>query len=197
MYNKIDLAILAGGNATRMGFHKGNLTIGDKTFVDNIIHTIGDRFDNVNVIDNGQQANRILGVNYYSDPLKTKQKSALLGIYSALYYSENPQTFIIGCDTPLVNPEIIDYIITQRHKGDIVICMGGGMFQPLYGIYNKIILPRVKECLLQDLHKILILYEEFDTFYIPEEELQAIDPKMEFVKNFNTYEDYVEFFKSK
>lgn len=190
MYQDLDLTILAGGGSTRMGVHKGNLKLNDKTFVDNIVSSIGDLFQNINVIDNGLQANKIEGVNYYHDSLLIENKSSLLGIYSALYYSKSPQTFIIGCDTPLTNPCIIEQIIANRYKGDIVVCMAEGRFQPLYGIYHKKIIQRVKENLLMDLHKITIILDELNTYYIPEEELRKIDPKMEFIKNFNTYQDY-------
>ena len=193
MYKDLDLAILAGGGSTRMGIHKGNLMLNNKSFVDNIIDNIGGLFQNVNVIDNGLQANKVPGVNYYNDPLKINNKSSLLGVYSALYYSKNPQTFIIGCDTPLVNPKIIHHIIANGHKGDIVVCMAEGRFQPLYGIYNKKILPRVEGNLLKDLHKLRIILDEFNAYYIPEDELKGIDPKMEFIKNFNTYGEYEEY----
>ncbi|SHK05676.1 molybdopterin-guanine dinucleotide biosynthesis protein A [Anaerobranca californiensis DSM 14826] len=190
MYKDLDLAILAGGGSTRMGIHKGNLTIDGRSFVDYIIYEIGHLFANVNVIDNGLQNTKLPGVNYYNDPLILQTKSSLLGVYSALYYSKNPQTFIIGCDTPLVNKKIVEYIISQRDRGDIVVCMAKGRFQPLYGIYNQKILPRVKETLLQDLHKIKIILDEFNTYYIPEEELRKIDKEMDFIKNFNYFSDY-------
>ncbi|SES80727.1 molybdenum cofactor guanylyltransferase [Anaerobranca gottschalkii] len=195
MYKDLDLAILAGGGSTRMGLHKGNLTIEGKSFVDHIISTIGPLFANINVIDNGLQNTKVFGVNYYNDPLQISTKSSLLGVYSALYYSKNPQTFIIGCDTPLVNPKVVEYIISQRDKGDIVVPIANGRFQPLYGIYSKKILPRVKETLLQDLHKIKIILDEFNTYYIPEIELKKIDPDLEFIKNFNYFSDYQQYLK--
>ncbi len=190
-HDKISLTILAGGESTRMGVHKGNLTMDNKTFVDHIIYNIGYLFSQVNVIDNGKQITRIPGVNYHHDFLKIRSKSSLLGIHSALYYSATPKTFILGCDTPLVNTDVIKYILEHQRQGDIIVPMAEGRFQPLYGIYDKLILPRVEETLLKDLHKILIILDEFNTYYIPEEKLKAIDPSLKFIKNFNSYTDYL------
>lgn len=196
-YLDVDLCILAGGSSTRMGQHKGNLKIGDRSFVDHIISTIGHLFSSINVIDNGLQHTKMDCVLYHHDKLSIASKSSLLGIHSALYHATTQQSFVIGCDTPLVNPEILEYILSQKDKGDIVVCMAEGRFQPLYGIYNKRILPRVEETLLQDLHKIKIILDEFNTYYITEDKLQEIDPHMEFIKNFNTYAVYSKYIAQK
>lgn len=190
MHIDVELSILAGGKSTRMGVHKGSLSLGEKNFVDHIIDNIGHLFSSINVIDNGLQQTKIPGVSYHGDALKIASRSSLLGIHSALYHSRASQTFILACDTPLVNPKVVEYIISQKDKGDIVVCVADGRFQPLYGIYHKKVLARVEETLLQDLHKIKMLLDEFDTYYIPEQELMEFDPEMNFIKNFNTYSDY-------
>ncbi|WP_353893761.1 molybdenum cofactor guanylyltransferase [Proteinivorax hydrogeniformans] len=189
-YNDIELCILAGGKSKRMGAHKGNLKIGKKDFVEHIINDIGDMFAAINVIDNGQQQKKLPQINYYHDKIKLPEKSGLLGLHSALYYTSSEHCFILSCDTPLVNRQITDAICQKRKQADIIV-PHLDRINPLYGIYRKkSALPLAEKILQGNDHWLTGMLKTLPTHYIKREVLTQIDPELKFAKNINTPSDF-------
>ncbi|WP_350344149.1 molybdenum cofactor guanylyltransferase [Proteinivorax tanatarense] len=196
-YLDVELSILAGGKSSRMGSHKGNLKINNKDFVTHIVNEIGDMFSAINVIDNGQQKTKLSHVNYYHDKINLPKKSGLLGLHSALHYTKSKYCFIISCDTPLVNRQIINIICQNKNKADAVI-PELDKINPLYGLYRKKPALSLAEDILQGSdHWLMKMLKVLPTYYINQEKLKKIDPNLSFGSNINTPNDYEKWVKTK
>jgi len=61
------------------------------------------------------------GVKLIPDLIKTKGKNSLVGIYSALMTANFSDVFIVACDMPFINRDLIEYMIMKKSEEDVLI----------------------------------------------------------------------------
>jgi len=135
MYTDITGIILAGGKSTRMGANKSFLKIGEQTVIERITYLMNSVFANVIIISNTPDEYTFLNLPIYEDVYKGK--GPLSGIHSGLKNSDTQKNFIISCDIPLMNKEMIEYIVNYKTNKSITICKANGFLQPFAGLYDK------------------------------------------------------------
>lgn len=178
MHQDITGVILAGGKSSRMGVNKSFLKIGDKTIIERTRDLMETLFQDNFIITNSPEEYESLGMPVFTDIIKGR--GPLSGIHSGLVNANSKQIFVISCDLPLMNQELINFIINYKPDADIKICQAAGFTQPLIGLYNKIILKalevylrnwetittsgcRIKNFILQTSHQIIL--PENESFY--------------------------------
>ncbi len=143
MYSDITGIILSGGKSLRMGTNKSFLRIGDKLIIERIVSLMKSLFDKVIIITNSPEEYKFLELHIYSDIYVGK--GPLGGIHSGLVNSKTEKNFVISCDVPLMEKEMIEYIVNYKTDAPIVFCEAAGYHQPLVGLYNKTVSFQIEE----------------------------------------------------
>ncbi len=145
MYSDITGVILAGGKSSRMGTNKSFLKIGNKFIIEIITELMSSIFQKNILSTNTPDEYKFLNLLMVEDIFK--YSGPLAGIHSALLKSSTEKNFIISCDLPLMNREMIDYIVNFKTDCKIVIPRAAGYLQPLIGIYHKSLLLEIENIL--------------------------------------------------
>lgn len=134
--------ILAGGKSSRMGTNKSFLKIGNQTIIERIVDLMNSIFSEVILITNSPEEYKFLNLPLFEDIYRWK--GPLAGIHSALVHSTTEKIFVLSCDVPLMSKEMIQYIVEYKSDKPIIFCEAAGHYQPLVGVYSKVILNEVE-----------------------------------------------------
>ena len=180
--------ILAGGKNSRMRTNKAFLKIDGTCLIDNILAVYQTIFSEIIIVTNDP-----LSYTEFSETLVVtdiyKEKGALGGIYTGLFYATYDYSFIAACDMPFLNEDFIIYLTEQTDKFDIVVPQLSEGFQPLHAIYSQNCLSHIKKLLIADKLKITGFYKEVRLLSIPEEKIKPFNKDGRLFLNFNTPED--------
>jgi molybdopterin-guanine dinucleotide biosynthesis protein A len=180
--------ILAGGKNSRMGTNKAFLEIDGTRLIDNILAVYQKIFSEIIIV-----ANDPLSYTEFPETLIVtdiyKDKRALGGIYTGLFYATHDYSFVAACDMPFLNEDFIIYLTGQAGKHDIIVPKLSEGFQPLHAIYSRNCLPHIKKLLIADKLKIAGFYKEVRLLRIPEEKIKPFNKDGRLFLNVNTPED--------
>jgi molybdopterin-guanine dinucleotide biosynthesis protein A len=180
--------ILAGGKNSRMGINKAFLEIDGTRLIDNILAVYQKIFSEIIIVTNDP-----LSYMEFSDTVLVtdiyKEKGAVGGIYTGLFYATYDYSFVAACDMPFLNEDFIIYLTGQIRKHDIIVPELSEGFQPLHAIYSRNCLSHIKKLLISDKLKITGFYKEVRLLSIPEEKIKPFNKDGRLFLNFNTPED--------
>lgn len=176
--------IFAGGKSSRMGKDKALLAYGkydsmaeyqyrklEKLFSQVYISAKSDKFDfDANVITDGYEAS-----------------SPMVALVSVLEKLNESAVFVLSVDMPLVDASVVSQLLKQYEestiKPDILIAKSKKGMEPLCAIYSQSILPKAKNLLRENVHRMHTLLD------IAVVEVLFFDNQEKFT-NINTPEDY-------
>ncbi|MCP5064019.1 MAG: molybdenum cofactor guanylyltransferase [Ignavibacteriae bacterium] len=127
--------ILSGGKSSRMGTNKSHLEINGKTLIERTVQLCNSLFDETIIITNNENEYKNLNVKCYKDIYPNF--GPLSGIHSGLVNSKTENNFIISCDMPFVNGEIIDFLIKYNSNKQIVLPKVKKDIYTMCGIYKN------------------------------------------------------------
>jgi molybdopterin-guanine dinucleotide biosynthesis protein A len=113
----------------------------------------------------------------------------LMGIYSGLRVIEASHAFVCAVDTPLLQPALLTFLLTQCCADTLVVPVVDGLPQVLLALYPRALLSLIEERLQAGRRDPRSLLEVAATRYIPEEQLRQVDPCLYSFLNVNTPED--------
>ncbi len=137
--------VLGGGKSKRMGRTKAFLPFQNTTMIEHVLNIVRELFDETFVVANQPELYEDLAVDVVKDILP--HRGPLGGILSGLLVSSNPYAFVIACDMPLVQKEIVEEIVSRRHGNDVVVLAHQQGIEPLLGIYSKNCIKQLEESL--------------------------------------------------
>lgn len=155
--DELSIAILCGGKSTRFKKNKADYFITTNLVFQNNINNLGKLTDDI--FFQGSLSNKYCEQKVYCDIVKNK--SALGGICSALINAKYMKVFIVACDMPNVNPNIIPELKKHVEGYEIVVPRWeNGYYEPLCAIYSKSVLSFIKKMLENNDLKISNLFEK-------------------------------------
>jgi len=188
--SKICAAILAGGKSSR--FLSGDKALAmwkNKTIIETEIEILKEIFEYVFIISNYSDAYKKLGVEIFKDIYPAR--GPLAGVHSALVNAKFDRVFIVGCDMPLLNRDLISWMNRINTWAPIVIPSLKKGLEPLHAIYHKSLVPIIENFLLRSKKTMglqalinLLPYKE-----IKEEKIKLFCPKLLCLKGINTKEE--------
>ena len=184
---KVSLIVLAGGESRRMGFPKPLLLINRKNTVEIIIERLKILFSEIIVVGKGKQ--RIYGKEFIFVEDLYEYRSPLVGIYSGLKASKNQLNFIVACDMPFVNKNLVKYMLKITGDYDVVVPVVRGYFEPLHAVYTKNIINVIEEEIERGNFKVTSFYKRVNVKEIPENIVRKYDPELMSFINLNTPKD--------
>jgi len=180
--------ILAGGKNSRMGTKKALLTIDGVRLIDKIFNIYQEIFPEIIIVTNDSLAY----TDFFAATVVTdiyKEKGALGGIYTGLFFASYDYSFVAACDMPFLNKDFIIYLTEQVDKYDIVVPQLSDGFQPLHAIYSRNCLTAIKKLLTADKLKITGFYKEMRLLSISEEKIKPFNKDGKLFLNINTPAD--------
>lgn len=183
---KFTVAIIAGGQSSRMGRDKAFLKLGGATLIERVMAASADLGQSETIlIANQPDDYRHLGLPMYTDIYPGK--GSLGGIYSALARATNPAALVLACDMPFIKTDLLRFMIAQFDKEtDIVVPRVKGYPQGMLAIYRKTCLAPIRARLDDNRLKIIGFYSEMRVTYLDEADYAPYDPEGRSFTNLNT-----------
>jgi molybdopterin-guanine dinucleotide biosynthesis protein A len=190
---QISCIILAGGKNARMGREKAYLRIGERTIIEEQSDALSRIFDEIIIVANSQNYFENIDVKVVTDIIP--DSGPLGGLYSGLAVSSNIHSFLLACDMPFINLQLIDYMIKQIGENDIVIPVSSKGIETLFAVYSLNCLETIRRQVEFKNLKLLDILTFFKVRYISQEEVEKFDPKEFSFFNVNSPKDYEEALK--
>ncbi len=184
--------ILCGGKSSRMGTDKGLLKLEAKTWA----QTAVDKFSELNIpvklsVNKDQYAEycSVFSVEeLIIDDESLSLHGPLLGLLSAHLKNPKDSIFLLACDMPLMETEVLKELLKQCNEnanGDAFVFTNEGEPEPLCGIYKSAGLSEVLKMLHSgqlSKHSMKFMLEHINTFSFPLREEQK-----KCFRNFNAH----------
>jgi molybdopterin-guanine dinucleotide biosynthesis protein A len=121
--------------------------------------------------------------------------SALAGMMTGLSYATGKYSVVLPCDSPLVSPELVDYLFEQSVGSDAAVPRWPyGYVEPLHSVYRvSSSLENGKRVLAEGKYDFRSLIETLGSvLYVPIESLGSLAPGLKTFFNINSPEDLEE-----
>jgi len=177
--------ILVGGKSSRFGRDKVITPIGDKPLIEHVMDVIRPIFDEVILI--GHTRDNLDTFTIQKDIMPGL--GPLGGIYTALNVSKTPYCFVFAADMPNLNRGLIEHMGSKAEDQDVILPVWSMGREPLHAIYNRRVIPIIKELLEKNNLKVFNLLSRVNTMKITEDTIRSYgDPEVIFA-NINTIHD--------
>jgi molybdopterin-guanine dinucleotide biosynthesis protein A len=200
---KFSIVILAGGQSRRLGVDKALISLKEKPIIVRTIENIYSKSDDILIVTKSEKRAKNIE-QILEEPVKViwdeepSFETPLIGALSGFKGALNDNILLLGCDMPLINPEVIDLIIgcyseVSAKYFAVVPQHPSGYIEPLCAIYRKE--PAIKaltQCLEEKSFKLKCFIDYIPTVYfLPIKELLNKDPELLTFYNVNTRDDLV------
>ncbi len=189
MTEDVSIAILAGGQSSRMGRDKSFVELMGKPLIAHVIERVRQLSLPMMIIANQPESYQAFGLPVFTDVLPNR--SSLAGLYSAIYHSPSDYTLCVACDMPFLNPALLTYMIGLSTGYDAIVPIIGDHPQGLHAIYRKACLAPMLQHLEQNHLRIRDLYVLINTCRVDEDTLRQHDSNLDSFINVNTPEALV------
>lgn len=183
--------LLAGGKSRRMGKDKRNLILQGETLFDRALDVLVETFKEVMVVlgadDFPVKYDKVRVVNDL-----IPNRAAAGGLYTALYYAWTPRVFVVACDMPFLNPEVIRYMASHSLDADITLAELAHGLQTMHAVYSKSCQPHLELMVKSENLRVQSLLDvsSLQIRKIPESDIFPIDKHLRSFMNLNSPADY-------
>lgn len=184
----LTIALLAGGQSSRMGQDKAFVRVTHRPILEEIIEQVHGLADETVLVTNRPEAYQHLGLPLFGDVWP--DKGALGGIYTALSVAAHPHVLCLACDMPFVSRPLLEWLCSLREAADVILPRLNGEAEPFRAVYAKAAcLPPIHASLSENRMRIISFLGAVRVRYVDEPELQQFDPTLRSFFNINTPAD--------
>ena len=173
--------ILCGGQSRRMGRDKGSLIIKDKPMIKYILSTLNNEIDEVIIVLNDVERidkyKKFIDSKDYNYTLKfaedkIKNKGPISGILTGLENISTDYAIVFPCDNPFVTKNTIQTLFNEIGENVQAVVPYHDeknklkTSEPLHSIYNKNIIPTIKDLISKDSLHIKGVIEKIETKFV-------------------------------
>ncbi len=182
---KATAIIMAGGGSVRMGRDKSMLPVGTEPMIGHIVNQLRPHFSQILISSDDVSKYEFLDVEVVPDEIAGC--GPLGGIVSALKVSVNEVNFVIACDIPEVDIDLVKTMAREGRSYEAVVPKAGpSRYEPLFAVYRKDVVGRFEGALESGQYRIMDALGNCNVKFV------EVD-RTEVIKNLNTIEDYEEF----
>ena len=181
---QITSIILAGGKSRRMGTDKALLELEGKPLLEKAIG-ICKAFSSKILISSNNLEHGIFGLPVVRDEIENC--GPMGGVYSCLKKSESNWNFIISVDSPFVEPEFLEFLISNIKEYDAIVPVSSKGEEPLIALYNISSLVELKKMMETGNFKMQNFIHSVSTNWIDAQSWEKRYPKLFY--NLNRPED--------
>ncbi|OGC04295.1 hypothetical protein A2276_06820 [candidate division WOR-1 bacterium RIFOXYA12_FULL_43_27] len=185
--------ILAGGKSLRFGEDKAFVKIGEgedlypRFLIEIIIGLLARLFDKVIIVTNYPEKYKNYPVEIVVD--RIRGVGPLGGIHAGLLASDTEHNFIMACDMPFPQAELVRFLGSRAKNQDLIIPKRGEGFEPLFSVYSKNCIAAIERQIKTGNYKIQEMFSGLDVEFVEEEDLRRFDPALISFLNLNTKKD--------
>ncbi|MFQ6091745.1 MAG: molybdenum cofactor guanylyltransferase [bacterium] len=179
--------IMAGGDNSRISTNKALLTLHGRPIIADTLDTLAPIFEEILIVTNRPQEYTFLNTEAVKDIIP--RKGPLGGLYTGLTVSKNRYNFVVACDMPYLNPDLILYLLDRSEGFDVVVPQLEAGLEPLHAVYSKACLEPILTHLIEGDLKVQSFYGEVRTEYVQQREIERFDPELRAFFNINCRED--------
>jgi len=187
----INCIILAGGKSTRFGHDKVLERIGNTSLLEQVISHIDPICKDIIIVTAKGRAFAQLAnhpkIKVVGDIFPGQ--GSLGGIYTGLVNSESFYNLVVAADMPLLNEDLLRYMIKVANGYDFTLPRVGNWYEPLHAIYSKNCIDPIKSILEQGKKVIVELFDYVKVRFVDAKEIDKYDPRHLSFVNINTKED--------
>ncbi len=178
-----DAYILAGGESRRFKMDKSLAKIGNQTLTEILFERLNPIFDRVFIVG---KKNKFGKLPFLRDQFEIQ--CPLNGIVTALQHSDGKWSFIIACDLPLIQIEVIHYLYQNiTEKENAILPTTGGKIHGACAFYHSTALPIFLDSMKSGNYS---LYKNFSV--MNSKIIEMPDKYQSQFLNINRYEDFIE-----
>ena len=183
--------VLAGGMSRRLGRDKAVETIEGQSLISRVLDSLSPVAQELVVVVNNHEREEelalpdsvVVAVDIYPDT------GSLGGIFTGLSASGNEWGFVVACDMPFLNLDLLEYLLSQRGGHDIVVPVIDHRPEPTHAAYSKVCLPAIETRLRANDLKIAKFFDDVRAKYVSQRNVEDLDPGGLSFFNVNTEED--------
>lgn len=187
--------ILAGGKSRRMGSHKALLRFGDKTFIEHQVAVLSKIFDEILISANERSLYKNLNLTIVPDIIP--EKGPLGGITAGLIRATSSHAFVVACDMPFLNEEVILYLKGLIDTYDVVVPQTSRGLEPMHAFYSRDCIEPMQRCIQEGRLRIIDFFSEVRVRVVGAEEFAGLDTSARSLVNLNTAEEYKHYCNNK
>jgi len=186
----LSLAILAGGNSLRFGDDKALVPLNGKPLLAHVLERTAGLAAETFIVTNRLGAYEQFKQRLVGDLLPGR--GVLGGLYTALYYAAQPWLLALACDMPLVNRELLAYMLTLTGDVELVVPVVHNLPEPLHALWSKACLGPVREALDRGERRLVSAFLAVKVREVSQAEVEAFDPEHLSFLNVNTPDQLAE-----
>ncbi|MCA9957040.1 MAG: molybdenum cofactor guanylyltransferase [Anaerolineales bacterium] len=188
--NNLTVAIMAGGQSSRMGMDKSFVLFEGQPMIEVVIDAVAGLGDETLLITNKPDEYAHLNLPMVSDVYPNH--GSLGGIFTAVHAASHPHTLVVACDMPWLNRPLLEYMIALRESADVIVPRWEKYPEPLHAIYSKACLNPIEAKLKEKRLKITGFFGEVDVQFVDREEIERFDRNGRSFANINSPDDLAE-----
>ena len=172
-----------------MGTNKALLRFPNgQTVIERIVSRAGPLCDESLIVTNMPEDYRFLDLPMFGDAYPGA--SSLGGIYTGLLHARGERALVLSCDLPLLNADLLKYLLDLAFDYDLLMPYVGARQQPLHAIYGKACLPEMRRLIEGGDLKIVRLLDSLRGRIVQDSDLRP--EWLPSFRNMNTPDDWAE-----
>ncbi len=187
----VSTIIQAGGQSRRMGTDKALIDYHGRPILAHVIDLMRQLSDDVIVVANRSDVYgplvAPLGARVVPD--YDPPSGPLGGLAAGLAAMTHDLAIVVACDMPLLNLDLLRYLIERAVDFDAVVPLTGDQFEPLHAVYRRTCLAEIQRRLANDERRVISFFQSVRLSAVSEAEWRVIDPAGRSVSNLNTPAD--------
>tara|TARA_B100000315_G_C14389448_1_gene501223 strand:- start:1 stop:609 length:609 start_codon:yes stop_codon:yes gene_type:complete len=176
--------ILSGGKSSRMGEDKAFKLFSGRPLIEIVIEKMSSLFEDLLIVTNSPHLYKEYSIRTVSDVVK--DCGPLGGIYTGLLSSPKNNNFIVACDMPFLNENLVKFMAKQHEEYDVIIPQFKGLFEPLCAVYSKNCIKPIEKALSNRNFKMIDFLGDVKVRVINEKEISDFDKEALSFININT-----------
>jgi len=180
--------ILAGGQSSRFGSNKALALWRGKFLIQHVRDTLAAVFNDCLLVTNSPEQYGFLNMPTIRD--RYQNMGPLAGIHAALSHTSKAWIFVVGCDMPLVTPDLITFLCGfANEECEAVIPWLQTGAEPLCSLYHKSALDKIEQYLKGGKTQIQEILKNLAVRKINQQELLKITGDLQVFSNVNREQD--------
>ena len=185
--------ILAGGDSTRMGKPKESLPFGGSTLLGHTVEKMLMCTHPVMVVarDEAQELPPLpIEAEICFDQTPGEGPFAAIAAGMRAVSGRCDAVVAVSCDLPFMDSSVVNWLADQLGDAELVIPKVDGLMQPMPALYRASALESIERLIAAGERAPRKLADHVKTRVIEQDEAEAFDPDLRFLRNVNTPEAY-------
>lgn len=177
--------ILAGGQSKRMGSNKAFIEVRGLPIIERTVALFNKIFNDVIIAANDVETYCGLDALIVTDVYK--DAATLGGIYTGLFHSQTPYSFVVACDMPFLDADTIKRTL-KLNDYDATVPFINGKLHAMHAVYSQRCLKKIEGMITTGNLRVSDLFPMLRAKKLVEADFAGL-PILSSIENVNTPED--------